>query len=85
MGQPDDEWRRTFAEGLRLWEKQFKKREVVPNNAPTAEDLFKKTLEVRPDDGPSAFYLKILPEFKRRHEAKVLPEDWEGEVDLSEK
>lgn len=46
-----------------------------------AEATFRKVLEFRPADGPTAFYLESLTYF-RLH---APPPDWMGEIDLKEK
>ncbi len=75
-------WREAFADALaclksRQWDK--------------AEERFRRTLKLRPKpvhaadddppDGPSDFYLKLIPEFKKNPPAP----EWLGEVDLREK
>ena len=46
-----------------------------------AEEGFKKTLDLKKDDGSSQFYLSRIPELRK----KSLPSDWFGEIDLAEK
>ncbi|MEI9865403.1 MAG: adenylate/guanylate cyclase domain-containing protein [Limisphaerales bacterium] len=46
-----------------------------------AETALQKVLEIKPNDGPSKFYLKHIAEL-RDH---LLPSDWSGEVELKEK
>jgi adenylate cyclase len=76
------EWRRAFEDALRCWkERQFRK----------AEEHFRRTLQLRPrkeyaadddpTDGPSDFYLKLIPEFI----SNPPPAEWLGEVDLRDK
>jgi adenylate cyclase len=73
------EWRTAFSEALRCWKaRQFGK----------AEEYFRRTLELRPKsehagddepaDGPSDFYLKLIPEFLKHPP----PPEWLGEIDL---
>lgn len=51
-----------------------------------AELLFKRTCELRQgEDGPAKFYLMRVAEFRSRAKAGLLPENWLGELDLSEK
>lgn len=65
-------WRQSFAAALsRFQRKAFDE----------AEAGFRKTLELRPADGPSQFYLERLHYLKNH----PLPADWFGEVDLREK
>ncbi len=65
-------WRQSFAEGL----DHFKKKKLTE-----AREAFTRTLELRPGDGPSLFYIglmtEMLPEF--------MPDDWVGEVEIKEK
>ncbi len=65
-------WRKSFAEGLDHFEKK---------NLSAARDAFTRTLELRPGDGPSLFYIglmtEMLPEF--------MPDNWVGEVEIKEK
>ena len=65
-------WRDVFAEGLRLFQRK---------KFDAAEAEFKRTLKLRPDDGPTKFYLTRISELR----SKELPGDWKGEIDLSEK
>jgi len=76
------EWRGAFAEALACWKiRQWDK----------AEEHFRRTLKLRskpghaadddPTDGPSNFYLKLIPEFKKNPPAP----EWLGEIDLREK
>jgi adenylate cyclase len=46
-----------------------------------AELAFHRVIEAFPDDGPSKFYLKQIAELRD----EVLPEEWNGEVELKEK
>ena len=75
-------WRKAFEEALKCWKaRQFRK----------AEEYFRHTLELRPKseyaaddaptDGPSDFYLKLIPEFIKNPPVA----EWLGEVDLREK
>lgn len=65
-------WRETFAVGLR----HFQKREMD-----RAREAFTKTLELRPDDGPSLFYLGLMDELV----PDLIAENWHGEIDIKEK
>ena len=77
LGRAGDEpgslaWRESFAAGLnRFQRKAFKE----------AEAAFARTLELRPSDGPSRFYLERI----RHLSATSLASDWFGEIDLREK
>jgi adenylate cyclase len=46
-----------------------------------AETAFRQTLELRAGDGPSTFYLQHLQELR----SQTLPDDWAGEINLTEK
>ena len=61
-----------FDDALRL----FQQRDVA-----AAEMAFQRVNETQPHDGPTKFYLKHLEEIR----GYVLPEDWNGEVELKEK
>src|SRR3989454_8389486 len=68
IGWPDQAestaaWRDAFAQALSNYEQR---------NLEFAEAGFRRTLEVKPDDGPSKFYLSRLEELR----AQVLPEEW---------
>ena len=65
-------WRQTFATALN----RFQRKAFAD-----AEDEFRKTLALRPDDGPSRFYLDRI----RALQAAPPPTEWFGEVDLREK
>jgi adenylate cyclase len=65
-------WRECYAEALH----HFHCRAFA-----TAEAGFKKTLDLRPDDHPSEFYLRKIAEFR----AQPPPEEWAGEIELTEK
>jgi adenylate cyclase len=65
-------WRETFAEGL----KHFRNK-----NLTDARAAFVKTLELRPEDGPSLFYIGLMGEML----PELMPEDWSGEVAIKEK
>jgi adenylate cyclase len=82
MAAESAEWRKAFEEALKCWKgRQFRR----------AEEYFRRTLELRPksenaaddapSDGPSNFYLRLIPEFIRSPPAA----EWLGEVDLREK
>jgi len=65
-------WRDSFANELSRFQRQA---------FAEAESGFRQTLEIRPDDGPSKFYLERVAQF-RAHP----PEGgWLGEIDLREK
>lgn len=55
--------------------------EFGKKNFDAAEAGFKHTLELRPDDGPSNFYLKQIADVPTH----PVPETWAGEVSLKEK
>jgi len=65
-------WREAFAIAL----EHFQKKDFT-----AAEAGFKRTIELRGDDGPSNFYLKQIEELRQR----PLPEDWAGDIELREK
>jgi adenylate cyclase len=65
-------WRDSFAAALSLF---------AQKNFDEAEMKFKATLQLRPDDGPSNFYLKQIADL-RTHD---LPDGWAGEISLKEK
>ncbi len=65
-------WRETFAQGLR----HFQQREMD-----RAREAFVRTLELRPDDGPSLFYIGMMEELV----LELIADDWHGEVDIKEK
>jgi adenylate cyclase len=65
-------WREVFAAALA---------EFGQKNFDAADAGFKRTLELRPEDGPSKFYLKQVAEM-RTH---PLSEGWNGGVSLKEK
>ncbi len=65
-------WRESFAEALH----QFHCR-----NFTAAEAGFRRTLELRPDDQPSQYYLRQIEHY-RKHPPH---EDWAGEIELQEK
>ena len=48
---------------------------------PAAQSAFRRVLEINPKDGPSAFYLDHLQDFKPGE----LPPDWKGEITLKDK
>ncbi len=65
-------WRQAFAAAL----DHFRKRDFA-----TAETAFRHVLELRPEDGPTKFFLHKLDEFR----ADPPPDGWKGEVELKEK
>jgi adenylate cyclase len=77
LGQPEVEaqtrpWREAFAAALH----KFQRRDFAG-----AERGFRAVLELRPEDGPSGFYLERIPDLRTRK----LPDDWTGEIDLADK
>jgi adenylate cyclase len=65
-------WRTTFEEALTAYEnKEFEQ----------AGNRFRRTLDLRPEDGPSRFYLHHI----NRLGSTPLPPGWNGEVELTEK
>ena len=67
-------WRESFAEAL----KAFQAKDLNG-----AEAAFRRTLDLKPKDGPSIFYLAKIAEL--RTDGQALPEDWTGEIELKEK
>ena len=65
-------WLEAFATALA----QFQKKDFT-----NAEAGFKRTIELRGEDGPSSFYLKQIAELRQRE----LASDWAGEIELREK
>jgi adenylate cyclase len=65
-------WRESFASALCFFQR---------GALTKAEAGFRRTLELRDDDGPSKFYLARLAELQ----ARPLPAEWMGEIDLREK
>ena len=65
-------WREAFADALF----HFQRRAFG-----AAETRFQRTLELKPADGPSLFYLERIAEFQ----AHPPPDDWAGEIELKEK
>lgn len=66
------DWRQSFASAIHHFQrKAFQEAELG----------FRRTLELRPNDGPSLFYLNRLDALKRTAPAS----DWFGEIDLKEK
>jgi adenylate cyclase len=77
VGWPDEAeatrpWREAFAEALNNYEQR---------NLEFAEAGFRQVLRLRPEDGPSKFYLVRLDELR----TQVLPEDWATHTVLKEK
>jgi adenylate cyclase len=77
VGLPEDAaatlpWREAFAEGLTYFKK---------HNLEEAEAAFQRTLTLRPEDGPSKFYIEMIAELKD----KPAPAQWTGEIELKEK
>ena len=70
--EPTRAWRESFAAALNRYQRKA---------FDEAEAGFRKTLELRPTDGPSQFYLERIEHLK----SHPLPSDWFGEVDLREK
>jgi adenylate cyclase len=46
-----------------------------------AEEGFRRVLEIKPDDGPSQFYLEQIEELR----SGEIPTDWKGEIKLKDK
>jgi len=65
-------WLDTFGAGLALFQQQ---------DFDAAEAVFCRTLELRPADGPAVFYRHQIQELRQQN----LPENWAGEVNLTEK
>jgi adenylate cyclase len=65
-------WRQAFSAALDY----FRKRDFA-----TAETAFRRVLELRPEDGPTKFFLHKLDEFR----ADPPPDGWKGDVELKEK
>jgi adenylate cyclase len=65
-------WREAFAEALNNYEQR---------NLEFAEIGFRRVLELKPDDGPSKFYLVKLDDLR----TQSLPEDWATHTILREK
>jgi len=77
VGWPDQEettraWREAFAEALNNYEQR---------NLEFAQPGFRRVLELRPDDGPSKFYLGRIADLA----AQALPENWATHTILKEK
>jgi adenylate cyclase len=69
---PTRPWREAFAQGLLA----FQQRDFA-----TAEAHFRRTLALRPDDGPARFYLAQSEQLR----LQPPPPDWTGEIELKEK
>jgi adenylate cyclase len=67
-------WRETFAEGVKAFQAK---------NFDGAESAFRRTLDLKPNDGPSIFCLSKIVEL--RSDGHELPADWAGEIELKEK
>ena len=65
-------WLESFGAALALFQKQ---------DLDGAEAGFRRTLELRPADGPSTFYLHQIQELR----PQTLPANWAGEINLTEK
>jgi len=77
IGRPDQapssrEWREAFAEALNNYEQR---------NLEFAELGFLRVLELRPNDGPSNFYLQRIAELAK----ETLPQNWATYTILKEK
>lgn len=66
------EWRESFAAALENFQRQ---------DFSAAETGFRRVLELKPGDGPSEFYLRVVEELRAAPPAA----DWHGEVELKEK
>jgi adenylate cyclase len=71
--QPPPQWLDTFAKGL----EHFTKRELE-----AAEQLFRKTIELRGQDGPADFYLEEIAKAMRTPGSAT---DWNGHIRLESK
>ncbi len=65
-------WREVFLEGMHKFQR---------HDFDRAERAFRRTTELRPNQGPAQFYLQRIKEFR----VQPPPEDWTGEIDLKEK
>jgi adenylate cyclase len=72
--EPSRPWRETFADGVKAFQSK---------SFDGAESAFRRTLDLRPNDGPSIFYLAKIAEL--RSDGHELPADWAGEIELKEK
>ncbi len=72
QAEPTREWREAFAEALNNYEQR---------NLEFAEIGFRRVLELRPNDGPSLFYIERIAELA----AQTLPENWATHTVLKEK
>ena len=70
--QATQAWREAFANALGRFQR---------GALADAESYFRRTLQVRPEDGPSRFYLEWIAQ----HPAERLPATWFGEIELGEK
>lgn len=71
-GHESSEWRTAFGQALDLFHsKQFTE----------AESAFNAVLEIKPEDGPSLYYLNTLSTM----DTTALPETWDGAIELKEK
>ena len=70
--EPTKAWRQAFDEALKRFHK---------GNFDDAEAGFRCVLEIKPNDGPSRFYLNQIEDFR----TNVPDADWEGEVELKDK
>jgi adenylate cyclase len=74
-GERKDEskiWRESFAEALSYFQK---------GKLDGAQAAFRRTIELKPQDGPSRYYLARIEELR----SETLPADWKGEIELKEK
>jgi adenylate cyclase len=71
-GERTYDLRKRFDEGLEL----FGKKDFAG-----AEAVFRRVLELNPQDGPSKFYLEQIED----HRSEEFPPDWKGEITLKEK
>ena len=65
-------WREAFAQGIYHFQRKA---------FPAAEAAFRRTLELKPGDGPSAFYLERIAMFTQQPPVG----EWAGEIDMKEK
>lgn len=65
-------WEHSFGEALHLFQRGI---------FDGAEKLFHQTLQAKPEDGPSLFYLEQISRFR----IEKPPADWAGEIEIKEK
>jgi hypothetical protein len=72
MKETTASWREAFAEGLRCFQRK---------SFADAQEKFSRTLELRPEDGPSRFYVERIIALRREAPSA----EWVGEIDLRDK